>query len=91
VIKVAEGGKELASHSVINAVEAIGDLISEIRSAAASHGLATTGIAILGGLGSLLAAMPAQARAKNEMCRHIGPDILSRRRLSPAWPPRPRR
>lgn len=60
-IKVAGTGKVLASHAVDNTPAAIDALISEVRSAEASHGPARVGIDILGGIASLLEAMLADA------------------------------
>jgi transposase len=56
-VKVAETGEVLASHAVDNTPQAVADLIAEIRSAEAEHGLATAGIDILGGIAALLEAM----------------------------------
>lgn len=60
-IKVAGTGAVLASRRVDNTPQDIGDLITEIRSAQASHGHARVGIDILGGIATLLEAMLAEA------------------------------
>lgn len=56
-IKVSGTGRVLASHPVDNTPQAIAALISEIGAAEASHGPASVGIDILGGIASLLEVM----------------------------------
>lgn len=60
-IKVAESGKVLLSRRFDNTPGAIGELIEQIGAAQASHGPATVGIDVLGGIAGLLEAMLLQA------------------------------
>ncbi len=56
-IKIAESGKVLLSRRFDNTPGAIGELIEQIAAAQASHGPATVGIDVLGGIAGLLEAM----------------------------------